>query len=242
MINTVRNAVLTILSKDNRGYVTPEEFNLMAKQAQVDIFEQYFYDFSTGVVKRNARIFNTGHANVPEKIEAVIDTFIVPDEPLQYNGTTDTFFLPGTNPANPTQPTLYKTTNLLYNNNVEVEKVNYTKLNSLLISNFMAPNVSRPIYSLKNDGIKVYPDIIVDNMTINYIRNPRDPKWTYAVLANGEPLFNQSASDYQDFELPESDFVKIVTKILQYAGLSIRENDVVQLVNQEELQDIQQKQ
>jgi hypothetical protein len=79
-------------------------------------------------------------------------------------------------------------------------------------------------------------------MTINYIRNPKDPKWTYSVLSNGEPLFNQSASDYQDFELPESDFPKIVAKILQYAGLSIRENDVVQLVNQEEMQNNQQKQ
>ena len=241
MINTVRNAVLTILSKDNRGYVTPEEFNLMAKQAQVDIFEQYFYDFSTGVVKRNARIFNTGHANIPEKIEAVIDTFIVNDV-LTYNLPTATFFLPGTDPANPSQLTLYKTTRLLYNDLIEVEKVNYTKLNSLLNSDFMTPTVARPIYSLKNNGIKVYPDIITTNMSIDYIRNPKDPKWTYTVLSSGEPLFNQSAVDYQDFELPESDFTKIVTKILQYAGLSIRENDVVQLVNQEEVQDIQQKQ
>lgn len=241
MINTVRNAVLTILSKDNRGYVTPEEFNLMAKQAQVYLFEQMFYSYSSAIVKRNARIYNTGHANIPETMEIDIDGFIVNDT-LQYNSTTDTFFLPGTNPANPTQPTLYKITDMLYNNNIEVEKVNYTKLNSLLNSNFMAPNVTRPVYSLKNDGIKVYPDIIVSGMTINYIRNPKDPKWTYSVLSNGEPLFNQSASDYQDFELPESDFPKIVAKILQYAGLSIRENDVVQLVNQEEMQNNQQKQ
>jgi hypothetical protein len=241
MINTVRNAVLTILSKDNRGYVTPEEFNLMAKQAQVDLFEQMFYSYSSAIVKRNARIYNTGHANIPETMEIDIDGFIVNDT-LQYNAPTETFFLPGTNPANPTQPTLYKITDMLYNNNIEVEKVNYTKLNSLLNSNFMAPNVTRPIYSLNNDGIKVYPDIIVSGMTINYIRNPKDPKWTYSVLSNGEPLFNQSASDYQDFELPESDFPKIVAKILQYAGLSIRENDVVQLVNQEEMQNNQQKQ
>lgn len=241
MINTVRNAVLSIMSKDNRGYITPEVFNLMAKQAQVDIFEQYFYDFSTGVVKRNSRIFNTGHSNIPEKIEAVIDTFILNDE-LEYNGSTETFYLPGTNPSNLSQPTLYKTTRILYNNNVEVEKVNYTKINSLLMSDFMSPNVTRPVYVLKSNGIKVYPDIIVDNMSIDYIRNPKDPKWTYATLSNGEPLFNPSATDYQDFELPESDFTRLVVKILQYAGLSLREDDVVQLVNQEEVQDIQQKQ
>ena len=40
MINTVRNTGMAILHKDNNGYITPEEFNLFAKQAQLEIFEQ----------------------------------------------------------------------------------------------------------------------------------------------------------------------------------------------------------
>jgi hypothetical protein len=41
MINEVRNTVMAILNKDNNGYVTPEEFNLFAKQAQLELFEEY---------------------------------------------------------------------------------------------------------------------------------------------------------------------------------------------------------
>ena len=41
MINNVKNTVSSILSKDNRGYITPEEFNQFAKQAQLDIFREY---------------------------------------------------------------------------------------------------------------------------------------------------------------------------------------------------------
>jgi hypothetical protein len=47
-------------------------------------------------------------------------------------------------------------------------------------------------------------------------------------------LFNQSANDYQDFELTPSDFPKLVIKICEYAGTSIRESEVVQAAKQEE--------
>ena len=45
-VDTVYQRVLAILNKEQRGYVTPEEFNLFANQAQLDIFEQYFYDIN----------------------------------------------------------------------------------------------------------------------------------------------------------------------------------------------------
>ena len=45
-INTVYQRVLTIANKEQRGYITPAEFNVLANQAQMDIFEQYFYDLN----------------------------------------------------------------------------------------------------------------------------------------------------------------------------------------------------
>ena len=41
-IDTVYQRVLAALNKEQRGYITPQEFNLFANQAQLDIFEQYF--------------------------------------------------------------------------------------------------------------------------------------------------------------------------------------------------------
>ena len=43
-IDTVYQRVLAIANKEQRGYITPQEFNLMANQAQMSIFESYFYD------------------------------------------------------------------------------------------------------------------------------------------------------------------------------------------------------
>ena len=77
MINDVRNTVLSIISKDNRGYITPDEFNLFAKQAQLEIFEQYIYSYSNSINKQNARMFGEGYTDVPKNIGEVIDEFSV---------------------------------------------------------------------------------------------------------------------------------------------------------------------
>ncbi len=45
-VDTVYQKVLGILNKEQRGYVTAQEFNLFANQAQLDLFEQYFYDIN----------------------------------------------------------------------------------------------------------------------------------------------------------------------------------------------------
>ena len=73
-------------------------------------------------------------------------------------------------------------------------------------------------------------------MVSQYIRFPFVPKWTYVDLTNGEPAFDEGAVDYQDFELPNDDEVNLIMKILQYAGMSIREIQAVQFAGAEEQQ------
>ena len=45
-VDTVYQRVLALANKEQRGYITPQEFNLLANQAQMEIFEQYFYDIA----------------------------------------------------------------------------------------------------------------------------------------------------------------------------------------------------
>ena len=42
-VDRVYQRVLTLANKEQRGYITPQEFNLLANQAQMTIFESYFY-------------------------------------------------------------------------------------------------------------------------------------------------------------------------------------------------------
>ena len=50
-VDTVYQTVQTLINKEQRGYLTPQEFNLLANQAQQDIFEQYFYDLNAFILR-----------------------------------------------------------------------------------------------------------------------------------------------------------------------------------------------
>ena len=114
---------------------------------------------------------------------------------------------------------------------VDAEKVSVGKITMLNNSLLTAPSTTFPVYTLNNLGtITTYPNSIKGYGAVNatYFRYPLDPKWTYITLASGEPLFDQSQPDYQDFELPLEEEYKLAQKILQYCGMTIRETEVVQ--------------
>jgi hypothetical protein len=71
-IDTVYQRVLAIANKEQRGYITPQEFNLFANQAQAEVFEQYFYDLSQF---QRAHGNSTEYADIIRIIEDKISNF-----------------------------------------------------------------------------------------------------------------------------------------------------------------------
>ena len=71
-IDTVYQTVLALANKEQRGYITPQEFNLFANQAQMSIFEQYFYDLNQFIrVPGN----DTAYSDVVNILEEKISLF-----------------------------------------------------------------------------------------------------------------------------------------------------------------------
>ena len=92
---------------------------------------------------------------------------------------------------------------LCYNAGVlkgEAEKVSNSKINLLNKSLLTAPSDSYPAYTQKGDSVTIFPSTFNGALDVQatYIRYPKDPKWTFVTLFNGEPLFDQTQSDYQD--------------------------------------------
>ena len=89
MINDIRNTVLAVLNKNNYGYISPQDFNLYAQQAQMDLFEDYFYAYNYQVNKENQRTSGTGYADIKKGYVEVIDFFSVttPLTPIAPNYT-----------------------------------------------------------------------------------------------------------------------------------------------------------
>ena len=114
------------------------------------------------------------------------------------------------------------------------------KIFYLTNSNLTGPTKQYPAYVLEGNNITAYPTTIsgVADLQTQYVRYPKDPKWTYQSLSGGQPIFDQSQADYQDFELPLSDETDLVIGILKYAGLSIRELEIVQAADAQQKTEI----
>lgn len=233
MINSVRNTVLAILNKNNYGYISPSDFNLFAKQAQMDIFEDYFTQYNYYIVKENARQSGTGYADVKKGIEEIIDYFSREDD-LTHD-TANKFFLPSTTTTGFDYYFVNKVL-VVGTNTIEAENVSNKNITMLTSSLLTTPTDLFPAYSQEGNFVYLYPTTIdtQGDVKCQYIRYPKDPKWTYVSLSGGEPSFDQSQADFQDFELPSETERALVYKILQYAGMSIREIQAVQFAQAEE--------
>jgi hypothetical protein len=122
----------------------------------------------------------------------------------------------------------------------EVERVEQSKITLLNMSPLTAPSSMFPAYTSEGNVATLYPTPTLGTVvTCQYIRYPKVPKWTYVDLGNdNEPVFDQSQPDYQDFELFPDDATDLTMKILQYAGVSIREASVVQYAGAKEAAEI----
>jgi hypothetical protein len=68
-VNTVYQTVLLILNKEQRGYMTPVEFNKTGAQAQLEIFETYFDSLNQQIrVPQTDTDFSDRVLNLDEKI------------------------------------------------------------------------------------------------------------------------------------------------------------------------------
>ena len=125
----------------------------------------------------------------------------------------------------------------------EAEKVTHSKITMLNNSVYTAPTLEYPSYTSEEASMQVFPNSIdtAGRVIAQYFRYPRDPNWTYIELTGGEPVFNQSDAQYQNFEVPLDEEDNLTMKILNYAGVSIRDADVYQFANGEEAKEKQQE-
>lgn len=230
-----------LLNKDNRGYLTPSEYDYFAKQAQLEIFEGYFDDYSRAIAAQNSRKKALSYGDSPMHIQNKIDIF-TKSGVLEYTdvgavsvgGVDDYFSLPSD---------FYKLINITYGGRV-VQEVQKHKFDMLVDSNYTAPSVTYPIYKREAEKFFVRPTSINYTGTtpqgaetpliMNYIRKPIDPHWGYNTI-NGDPVYNSDSST--DFEIPPSDETELVYKICLMAGLNIREAEIVQAMQAMEQQD-----
>ena len=217
-VNTVYKTVLLILNQQQRGYMTPDEFNKVATQVQLNIFEKYEDDLNQQYrLPQN----DTEYANRVENIEKKLQFF-------QRTGT-----VAGTNPftLNPTD--IYRLGSVFYKDTELTQYAQRNELTQILRSPLTQPTETFPIFLYENDNLFVYPTSIIDppNISISYLKTPADVVWGYGVGNLGQ--FEYNAGTSTDFELSVSEQSNVIIRILAYAGVIINDPTIIEVANME---------
>ena len=233
-VDTVYQRVLALANKEQRGYITPQEFNLFANQAQMDIFDQYFYDINQfGRVNGNS----TDHSDMLSLLEEKVSNFRRTSV-LSFNINLNGYSLT-------TLQDFYSIGTVIYDRSagggvgrVEVEPIGHNEQLLLESSSLAAPSLSRPIYTRENNTIKIYPLTIASGVSCKYIKYPTPVNWSYIVVKE-KALYNGTNS--ANFELHTSEENNLVNKILALAGISIEDPTIYQTGQTQDMKSIQQE-
>ena len=211
MINRIYRTVLSILNKEQRGYLTPEQFNEFAQQAQVEIFEGYFYELGRAVIQYGPQ--KDMFSNIPDHVMEKLQPFRVE--------TANPIVL--TNGVAELPDDLYRLAEVFTSNNI-VDMVDHKQIRYIANSPLTAPTEAQPVYTRTGNTLRLYPDSIAE-INLEYIKGLETvPEWVGTTF-NGQLI----EGTHVEFELLPTEEPELVSKILAYAGVSVRAMDVAQV-------------
>tara|TARA_Y100000401_G_scaffold71117_1_gene57214 strand:- start:4009 stop:5076 length:1068 start_codon:yes stop_codon:yes gene_type:complete len=185
-VNDVYKTVLSILNKEQRGYLTPYEYNNLAVQAQKELLDKLFYDYNKFLNLDNFNRINEGYADIPRKIQEQIDEFYT------YTDITLSSAGIGALPLDLHQIIDLSVSNATVSamsHNTKIEKVNKNRLPYLKSSPLTEPTTMFPIYYQRETDFVVEPAATdgswaLGAVRMQYIQVPEDPRWGYRTESN----------------------------------------------------------
>ena len=229
-VNTVYTTVLSILNKEQRGYLTPDEFNKVATQVQLEIFESYFENLNQQLRSPQN---NTEYANRVKLLREKIATF---ETSAVATVTLSGIFGQATLPAD-----LHRFGMLEYTNSsklpVEVEKLSRHMFLQARRSQLTSPSQDYPICYIEGNNLNILPGIATvaanagngtgaQSYMVEYVKKPTSPIWAFTINSVGGYVYNSVGS--VDFEISDVDQTELITKILMYTGVIIRDPELMQ--------------
>ncbi len=242
-VNEVYQTVLLILNKEQRGYLTPYEFNKIATQVQREIFERYFEDLNQYARVPHTEVEYANRVqNTQEKLEEFrtsaypvynVAGYDIPNDLYRLGTVTFRDFL-----EVPGAPGTYN----FSSSYVEAQQMDRHEFNLTTRSKLTAPTKNFPSYLYEGKKIYLNPNSInaTGAVLLDYIKKPEDVVWGYTTGTLGQYEFAPVGTSGPvipltgtvNFELHNSEQTEVIINILFYAGVVIRDPQIVQVATQ----------
>jgi hypothetical protein len=226
-VDLVYKTVLLILNQQQRGYITPDEFNKVGNQVQQSIFEKYASDLNQQLrIPENDSEYANRVKNLDEKLERfkliAAPTFAVD------HFTTGSL------------PNFYRLGTVIYNDLIEAQMVERNEWYKIKKAPLVAPTKAQPVFLYEQNKLFVFPTTITTDVQVSYLKKPVLINWAYTVGGLGQFLYD--AANSVNFELHPSEEVDVVTGILLYSGVIIQDPTIIQIASQKiQQEDINEK-
>lgn len=229
-INTVYTTVLYILNKEQRGYVTPSEFNSLATLVQDEIFQSYFPDgnqlnrFNQNNQQNDTEFFNmfkdTAYKLYPFERTASF-TYNAGAGILgwEYTGAGTIFKLGEI-------ISTYNTTNPQYDSITEL--ASQSDFSKITRSALTAPTMQYPLCTTgtgPNNSVLIKVSPQPNALNVNALFTPTVPEWKFTVGSLGQYVYSTTSVN---FELDISEQTNLIIGILKYCGLIINDPTIIQ--------------
>lgn len=245
-IDYIRTVVRNLMDKDAQGWIGDAKFNSLVTEVQDEVFNDIYFMFTQALVKRRNFLeykdFKySGISQIRDDLRPLfrsgVNLSLISGETNKFDYPSDYRYLDGVNALGKT-----------------CEIYDTGENTSYLLQGRAAPTREWPIAIMASD-IQIEPRLRYDGnpelyngqVKISYYKNPRgidangnpvdqSPTWAYTIVG-GKSIYNPSASI--QLELPESTYNKVIVRMLQRYGISVREAEVVNYAKSEELQNNQ---
>jgi len=194
-VNDVYQTVLLILNKEQRGYLTPFEFNKIATQVQLQIFEKFFEDYNQFLRgPKTDEEFASRIDHIREEFQVFEKYANASNYSSGYNQPVD----------------LHRFGSAFWNlgkGSPEIEIVSEREFKQQSLSPFTSPSNDFPIATYKNDILKVYPTAQAPANTdvdFSYIRKPKDVKWGFITGSLGQYIYDPNPPFALNTQIPTS--------------------------------------
>ena len=236
-INTVYTTVLFILNKEQRGYIPPAEFNSLAQQVQQEIFDSYFPDGNQLNRANQKNIQNDTEFFNMFKDNAYKVAYFEEDVTFSYDAVNEVWLASTTSP-------LYRIGEIIstYTGNPTLDSVtelaskkDFTEISQ---SKLTSPTIQYPLCYLTNIlsasgnyliALNIAP--LPNSVTANCVVAPTAPNWAFTTGSLGQYLYDLNNS--VNFQLDISEQTNLIIGILKYAGVIIRDPEIIQTATQE---------
>ena len=213
-VDIVYKTVLLILNQQQRGYMTPDEFNKVGTQVQLTMFEGYASDLNQ-------------QYRLPDNDTEYADRVKNIQQKLQFFQRTGTTVYVG--PHFTLTPTdIYRLGSVFYRDVEITQNVQRNELRQILLSPLTQPTEKFPLYLYEDDKLTVFPNTITSNVTISYLKTPNPINWTFTTGAQGQYVYNAADPAAQNFELDITEQNEIILRVLAYAGIIIEDPTIIQ--------------